>query len=654
MPSSIWDKYKLIKEINNNSNIKTYITRIEPIIKEIIPKNNDEYFLFKERIERIKEIIKIYDIIEENDKIYVVIENEKEEILKFDKLIMDECNIEKEGILEGHGNPVSKNEILELFEMEKSMCKIKFDKIENEEIKKGKGTGFFCEIENCPFKYGLFTNNHVLDENNIKLGNIINIEYLDNDKINKKEIKINKKRKVLTNKEMDYTCIELLESDNIKDYFKIDPNLFSNNKKYLKNSEIFLLQYPQGNELSFSYGKILAVKDDRILHSGSTEKGSSGSPIIKRDNIKYIIGLHYGGSKKGNKYSYNIATDFDSILNDINKTKNTSSNEINCIFINNKKEKNKNEIQLLHDYNLDISDWDEEDKKLYLDVKEINKQFFEENIDIFINGEKIKFDFKYNNNESGEIKVKFKFNKKLADMSFIFYNCSSLKSIDLSSFDTNNVTNMSGFLANCSSLESIKLKSFNTNNVINMRNMFSWCSSLESIDLTSFNTNKVINMSRMFNNCAALKSIDLSSFNTINVTNMSRMFNNCSSLESIDLSSFDTSNVTNMSGMFNRCNSLKSIGLSSFNTTNVLDMNNMFSYCCSLESLNLSSFDTSNVTNISGMFNRCNSLKSLDLSSFNTSNVINIKNIFNRCNSLEKDNIKINNKKDKILNEIKN
>jgi len=36
MPSKIWDKYKKIKEIESNSNIKTYIVSIQPIIKEII------------------------------------------------------------------------------------------------------------------------------------------------------------------------------------------------------------------------------------------------------------------------------------------------------------------------------------------------------------------------------------------------------------------------------------------------------------------------------------------------------------------------------------------------------------------------------------------------------------------------------------------
>ena len=55
MPSKIWNKYPKVKEIENNSNIRTYLTRIEPIIKEITYKNRNEYFEIRTRIERIKD-----------------------------------------------------------------------------------------------------------------------------------------------------------------------------------------------------------------------------------------------------------------------------------------------------------------------------------------------------------------------------------------------------------------------------------------------------------------------------------------------------------------------------------------------------------------------------------------------------------------------
>ena len=304
---SIWNKYKIIKEIDSKSNIKTYLTRIEPIIKEIIPKDKDDYYIIIERLDKLKEEYNIYEIIEENEKIYIVLENNEEILLNIDKLIIsDELNIKKESIIEGHGNPITKNEIFNLFKLEKSMCKISYETIKG---KKGKGSGFFCEMNNFPIKYALFTNNHVLNELNIEIGNTIHFEYLDNSILSEKKIKIKENRKVFTNKELDYTCIEILESDGIKEYFEIDPKLLKYDKNNLKDNDIFILQYPNGNDLSFSYGKILLLEDNIIRHSASTDHGSSGSPIIRRSKDNYIIGLHYGGYKN----KFNLATKFDSI-----------------------------------------------------------------------------------------------------------------------------------------------------------------------------------------------------------------------------------------------------------------------------------------------------------------------------------------------------
>ena len=96
---------------------------------------------------------------------------------------------------------------------------------------------------------------------------------------------------------------------------------------------------------------------------------------------------------------------------------------------------------------------DENEKKEYIEIKNINKKLFEEKIDIYINDKKIKFNFKYKIKDSKEIKVKFKFKTLLTNTSFMFSNCSSLKSIDLSSFNTNNVTDMSWMFYKCSFLK---------------------------------------------------------------------------------------------------------------------------------------------------------------------------------------------------------
>ena len=510
--------------------------------------------------------------------------------------------------------------------MDESMCKIYFEALDNN---KGKGSGFFCKINfKFPIKYALFTNNHVLNETNLEIGKTIKLEYLEliknvfsgySKNIIKRKIEITEYRKIFTNKELDYTCIELFESDGINNYFEIEPNIFKHNNNILKNNDdIFILQYINGNDLSFSYGKILSLKGNKIIHTASTESWSSGSPIIKKCKDNYIIGLHFGGVKNNkNEYKFNLATTFDSILDNIKE----QLNEILCIYIPNK---NNEEINLLHDYNLDVNNWENGNmKKEYLEAKNINKKFFEENIDIFVDSKKI--NFKYKIKESKKIKVKFKFRKLLTNASFMFKNCSTLKSIDLSLFNITNINDMS-----C---------------------MFGGCSSLKTINLSSFNTTNVIHMSCMFGGCSSLKTINLSSFNTTNLIYMNQMFYDCSSLISIDLSSFNTTNVIDMKLMFYKCSSLKSIDLSSFNTTNVNNMNLMFAGCSSLKSIDLSSFNTTNVNNMRYMFGGCSSLNSIDLSSFNTTNA-KMCCMFSGCSSLKKENIKINNNDEKLLNEI--
>ena len=152
------------------------------------------------------------------------------------------------------------------------MCKIESETMENE---KKKGSAFFCKLNNFPIKYALFTNNHILDESNIEIGNKIKFECLKfqksffNSSYNsiKKEIEITDKRRVYTSKELDYTCIELFESDGIKDYFEIDPKIFKYDNNILKNNDIFILQFPKGNDISFSNGKIISLKDNIIIHN---------------------------------------------------------------------------------------------------------------------------------------------------------------------------------------------------------------------------------------------------------------------------------------------------------------------------------------------------------------------------------------------------
>ena len=218
--------------------------------------------------------------------------------------------------------------------------------------------------------------------------------------------------------------------------------------------------------------------------------------------------------------------------------------------------------------------------------------------------------------------------EKATLMNSMFFNCSSLTSLDVTHFNTAKVTNMNSMFSSCSSLTSLDVTHFNTEKVTDMGNMFSSCSSLTSLDVTHFNTEKVTDMYSMFSSCSSLTSLDVTHFNTANVTDMSYMFYSCSSLTSLDVTHFNTANVTNMSNMFSSCSSLTSLDVTHFNTAKVTNMNGMFSSCSSLTSLDVTNFNTAEVTNMRHMFSRCLSLTSLDVTNFNTKKVTNMQRMF--------------------------
>ena len=60
-----------------------------------------------------------------------------------------------------------------------------------------------------------------------------------------------------------------------------------------------------------------------------------------------------------------------------------------------------------------------------------------------------------------------------------------------------------------------------------MSGMFGYCTSLIELNITSFNTQKVTDMHLMFTNCPRLKDLNLDNFNTHNVTDMAGMFSEC-------------------------------------------------------------------------------------------------------------------------------
>ena len=286
-----------------------------------------------------------------------------------------------------------------------------------------------------------------------------------------------------------------------------------------------------------------------------------------------------------------------------------------------------------------------------------------------------------------------------------FDYCPNLTTIEgIEYFNTENVTNMRYMFCDCRSLKSLDLTNFNTENVTDMYYMFAYCTSLESLDLTNFNTAKVTNMAGMFQSCYALKTIYASDkFVTDQVTESTCMFSDCLNLKDYTSSKedhtyancgptgyftygrgyamFDNATETltfsykgfkpegayelNEGGntpewisknsyvkkvvfdasfantrpascykWFCGCVNLAQIeGIEYLNTEEVTNMAWMFKGCSNLKSLDVSKFNTAQVTDMSYMFTHCWGLESLDVSRLNTENVTNMENMFLYCSN---------------------
>ena len=177
-------------------------------------------------------------------------------------------------------------------QMKKYVCKICY--------KDGsKGTGSFCKIP-FPNKENLLpvliTSNHVIDEsilNNDK--NTIVLSF--NDEKDTKEIELDN-RITFTNKQYDITFIEIKNNDGINNFFELEED---KNKILYVGETIYMLHYPNSKNVSVSYGVINEIEDNKYSfgHLCSTEKGSSGGPILNLSNSK-LLGIHKGTDNDDN------------------------------------------------------------------------------------------------------------------------------------------------------------------------------------------------------------------------------------------------------------------------------------------------------------------------------------------------------------------
>ena len=179
-----------------------------------------------------------------------------------------------------------------LHEVCKSICKIS--------TKNSFGTGFLIKLyRNEQHLFCLMTNIHIITKQMFESEEIINVKY--NYERKWLQIKLDKnKRFIKYYSNLDIVIVEILANDKIKEKYFLLPNI--NDINYI-NKDIYIPQYPEGKELSYSEGKIKNMNGYELVYDASTKAGSSGSPIFLKDSTE-VIGIHKQGNRRKRNENY--------------------------------------------------------------------------------------------------------------------------------------------------------------------------------------------------------------------------------------------------------------------------------------------------------------------------------------------------------------
>ena len=134
---------------------------------------------------------------------------------------------------------------------------------------------------------------------------------------------------------------------------------------------------------------------------------------------------------------------------------------------------------------------------------------------------------------------------ELDNLSSIFCGL-KLEVVDISGWDTSNVTAMAYMFSRCKNLKNIiGIENLDVSKLKRANFMFDSCENLVELDLTNWNPISLQNAWSMFYRCSNLKFIkNIENWQLPNINDVSYMFYNCTKLD-VDLSNWDLSNLQN-------------------------------------------------------------------------------------------------------------
>ena len=201
------------------------------------------------------------------------------------------------------------------------------------------------------------------------------------------------------------------------------------NEIYLKNEKIYEINLLYlGKYLKYIENDNNLINNNILIPNTEFKKQIEEFGLIKKDNNQTIKKIYNKYKKYENEINKNINTNNNIIIGEIN----IGPNDIN------------KDIQIINSFEnlkrINDLDGDEDDYK-YENEKEIK-----ENIEIKINKELIEFSYKHKFEKEGKYKIEYLFKNNLTKTNHMFSGCNSLTNLNLSNFNTQNVTNMDAYI----------------------------------------------------------------------------------------------------------------------------------------------------------------------------------------------------------------
>lgn len=130
----------------------------------------------------------------------------------------------------------------------------------------------------------------------------------------------------------------------------------------------------------------------------------------------------------------------------------------------------------------------------------------------------------------------------ITSMIYTFTDCTNLEIVDLTSFNSSGVQKMEFLFGGCTNLENIKgFENLNTSSLEKTAGMFIGCENLQSVNLSSFQLNNISEPNGMFINNPSLVTLDVGNASDINGL--------LSSSENYKVNIITSSNEVNTSGL---------------------------------------------------------------------------------------------------------